>query len=113
MNFYKKAFIFWNFLNFISFYFCYNTGELETKLNYPHYEYKRSSKFEHNFQKNIDKCQAETECLKLESYVLQNCILKCLSKKCYEEIYLADPLEEGEIDQRLNSFKGCYLQDNK
>jgi hypothetical protein len=33
MNFYKKAFIFWNFLNFISFCFCYNTGELETKLN--------------------------------------------------------------------------------
>ena len=83
-------------------------GELNTKLNFPQYAYKRSSKFEHKFQNMLSKCETETECSKYNSFVRQNCLLKCVSKNCYAEIYSFDPLEDGEIDQRLTSFKGCY-----
>ena len=66
------------------------------------------------------------------------CIRECVSPSCYKEIYLFDQvliphwspheisisyifisswgvwlqLEEGEIDVRLNSFKGCFMQRN-
>ncbi|KAK0178601.1 hypothetical protein PV327_007479 [Microctonus hyperodae] len=40
------------------------------------------------------------------------CIRECVSPSCYREIYLFDQLEEGEIDVRLNSFKGCFMQRN-
>jgi hypothetical protein len=84
------------------------TNELNTKLNYPHYSYKHSSKFEHRFQNVLSKCETETDCSKYSTYMRQNCLLKCISRNCYSEIYEFDPLEDGEIDQRLSSFKGCY-----
>ena len=37
----------------------------------------------------------------------QNCILNCISENCYSQIYAWNPLEEGELDLRLNSYKGC------
>ncbi|CAL7947689.1 unnamed protein product [Xylocopa violacea] len=40
------------------------------------------------------------------------CIRECVSPSCYKEIYMFDQLEEGEIDVRLNSFKGCFMQRN-
>lgn len=33
-----------------------------------------------------------------------------MSEFCYNELYGEDELEEGEIDVRLNSFKGCLSQ---
>ena len=30
---------------------------------------------------------------------------QCMSPGCYAEVYCSDPLEEGEIDVRKNSFK--------
>lgn len=87
--------------------------ELSTKFNFPHYAYKRSSKFERKFQNMLTKCESADECVKLQAHELQNCAHKCISKRCYEEIYAFDPLEDGEIDQRLNSFKGCYLTETQ
>jgi hypothetical protein len=46
--------------------------------------------------------------MELGSLERKNCIIKCVSKICYDEIYEFDPLEEGEVDQRALSFKGCY-----
>ena len=31
-------------------------------------------------------------------------------RSCYSEIYSKDELEEGEIDVRLQSFKGCFIE---
>jgi len=43
-----------------------------------------------------------------------NCVRQCMSPGCYAEVYVRDPLEEGEIDVRKNAFKGCFqLQLNK
>lgn len=101
------------FILLINICWCDTNYELDTKLNFPHYSYKRSSKFEHKFQNILNKCESTIECVKFEMHQLQNCALKCISKRCYDEIYAFDPLEEGEIDQRLNSFKGCYLTESQ
>ena len=42
------------------------------------------------------------------------CTLRCLSAKCYDEVYgpPAEELEEGEIDRpRDNSFNRCVKQE--
>mmetsp|Transcript_972 Transcript_972/g.1982 ORF Transcript_972/g.1982 Transcript_972/m.1982 type:complete len:137 (-) Transcript_972:506-916(-) len=39
----------------------------------------------------------------------QNCVYKCLSQACYEEVYSADPIEDGEIDTtRSRQFQQCF-----
>ncbi|XP_017772463.1 PREDICTED: uncharacterized protein LOC108559638 [Nicrophorus vespilloides] len=38
------------------------------------------------------------------------CIRQCISPSCYKDLYQSDLLEEGEVDVRLNSFKGCFIQ---
>ena len=35
---------------------------------------------------------------------------QCISPTCYTILYAQDLLEDGEIDLRLNSFKGCFHQ---
>ena len=35
---------------------------------------------------------------------------QCISPSCYNILYTPDMLEQGEIDVRLNSFKGCFHQ---
>jgi hypothetical protein len=82
----------------------------QTLYSFPNYPYKRSSNFETKFKSHSNRCEFKTDCMNLRanSAKRQNCILKCVSEKCYNEIYMKDPLEEGEIDQRITSFKGCY-----
>ncbi|KAH8971636.1 hypothetical protein BDL97_02G154000 [Sphagnum fallax] len=44
----------------------------------------------------------------------ENCALRCLSPTCYESIYGADPLEEGEIDlHRGRYYKICIRHKGK
>lgn len=60
-------------------------------------------------QKMATKKQCgEVECADVHSDGRDNCILKCTSPACYEEIYAADELEPGEIDnKRSRDFNGC------
>ena len=60
-------------------------------------------------QKMATKKQCgEVECADVHSDGLDNCILKCTSPACYEEIYAADELEPGEIDnKRSRDFNAC------
>ena len=81
------------------------------QFEFPTYTFKKSSQFENRYQMKFRKCEANKECSKLDSMEKQNCVLGCVSNKCYQEIYSFDPLEEGEIDQRLASFKGCISED--
>ena len=38
-----------------------------------------------------------------------NCLNECLSKDCFDAVYAANPLEDGEIDfQRGRDFDTCY-----
>ncbi len=38
----------------------------------------------------------------------ENCMLRCVSPACYDQVYAADPLEEGELDTtRGRLFRNC------
>ena len=78
-----------------------------TKLDFPNYKIIKSPNFESKFKSSSNKCEFKTACSKLNSHEKQNCIHKCMSSKCYKEIYTSNPLEEGELDQRFSSFRGC------
>ncbi len=80
----------------------------------PYYEYKRYSysKKKTNERKirNLKQQCESRECK--EFYGLDNniCVRKCMSEFCYNELYDNDELEEGEIDVRYDSFKGCIIK---
>ncbi len=39
---------------------------------------------------------------------MDNCVLRCVSGRCYEAVYGGDALEEGEIDvKRGRTFRSC------
>jgi hypothetical protein len=80
-----------------------------SSLNYPKYSYKRTSETESQFRMISNRCEYKTECENIYSSMERlNCIHKCMSPICFKEIYASNPLEEGEIDQRYSSFKGCF-----
>lgn len=78
-----------------------------TELKFPKYPYKRHSGLENRFYARFNKCSQTELCLNVDFEEKQNCILQCISEKCYGEIYAWNPLEEGELDLRQNSYKGC------
>ena len=86
--------------------------ELNKKFEFANYPYKKSSHLENKYHSRFNKCNMQTECANFELSARQNCVLKCISAKCYQIIYAPNPLEDGEIDQRLHSFKGCYSEEN-
>ena len=86
--------------------------ELTKTLDFTYYSYKKSSSIENKFRIASNNCQFNTPCADLETLSSQqNCVLSCISKSCYKDVYGKNPLEEGEIDQRISSFKGCYAKD--
>lgn len=87
------------------------SDETATKLEFAKYAYTRSSRVENKLKQLQNSCGTKTECFNVDAIDKQNCILKCISRKCYDEIYASNPLEEGEIDQRYTSFKGCFASD--
>ncbi|XP_075161162.1 uncharacterized protein LOC142233985 [Haematobia irritans] len=79
-------------------------------FHFPEYAYKETSKNEityHDFEVN---CEQHAACENLEGVKRKACVRRCISYSCYQDIYAFDELEEGEIDVRLNSFKGCVIQ---
>ncbi|CAK1590926.1 unnamed protein product [Parnassius mnemosyne] len=74
------------------------------------YQYKDSPKNEMTFREFESACEQSSACSHMNGLPRTRCIRECVSPSCYRELYLSDPLEEGEIDVRLNSFKGCFIQ---
>lgn len=54
-------------------------------------------------------CETIT-CQGFVGFELTKCTRKCISQFCYNELYAWDELEQGEIDVRLTSFKGCVVK---
>ena len=79
-------------------------------LNFKKYNYRYATLVENKLKSMTKKCETNTYCSELELNERQNCILKCLSLPCYEELYGDNPLEEGEFDIRYISFKGCFAE---
>lgn len=72
------------------------------------YRKKRDDK---RYKTARQRCEVgDTRCQGLWGPEHTRCIRLCMSEFCYNELYGEDELEEGEIDVRLNSFKGCLSQ---
>lgn len=83
-------------------------------LDYKKYDYHYTTLVENKIRISLKQCETSIYCVNLEEHKHRNCVLKCISPKCYDDIYMNNPLEEGEFDIRYVSFKGCMLdQHNK
>ncbi|XP_044743637.1 uncharacterized protein LOC123305867 [Chrysoperla carnea] len=79
-------------------------------FSFPEFPYKDTSKNEMKFHEFESACEQAATCRQLNGVAKIRCIRECVSPSCYRDIYQSDQLEEGEIDVRLNSFKGCFVQ---
>ena len=53
-----------------------------------------------------------TKCAHLYQMENMNCVNKCLSSDCYEQVYKDRPLEDGEINTLLErQFKSCHRKE--
>ena len=64
---------------------------------------------------NVKRVACEKEiCKDFNIDTNMNCVNKCLSEKCYTEIYEKMPLEDGEIDSvRSKQFISCSRKDSR
>eukprot|EP01031_Cornospumella_fuschlensis_P038593 gene38593-46918_t len=52
------------------------------------------------------------DCSHLVPEEAYNCVNKCTSEKCYDEVYKDNPLEDGEIDNARNrAFLSCLREE--
>ena len=72
-----------------------------------------AAKFDKLWRAKKVECE-QTVCLGqviAESY---NCVNKCTSAKCYEDIYEKYPLEDGEVDvRRSQEFSTCMRKEQR
>jgi len=55
-----------------------------------------------------------SQCSHLVPEEAYNCVNECLSPGCFDEIYAADPLEDGEIDrERSKRYLTCVRLEAK
>ncbi|KAI5696819.1 hypothetical protein M8J76_013980 [Diaphorina citri] len=87
-----------------------SAGSKITQFVFPEFPYKDSSKQELMFHEYESACEQSPQCVHLKALNRVRCVRECVSPSCYMDIYQKDPLEEGEVDVRLNSFKGCFIQ---
>lgn len=59
------------------------------------------------------KTQCElNDCKQFKPYENDNCVNRCISEACYQQIYGAQPLEDGEFDNvRSRTFTQCLRQE--
>merc|ERR1712025_1061225 len=81
-------------------------------IYFPYYETRKNEALFREYQK---ACEQSPSCWpdnvdSLSTVEITNCVRQCISPPCFQQVYEKDPLEEGEIDVRLNSFKGCFHQ---
>jgi len=73
----------------------------------------RNTKLERDFKARRAGCEANVRggsapCGGTSEIERENCVLRCISTKCYGDFYAEDPLEEGEIDTRQGTrFRSC------
>lgn len=80
------------------------------QYEFKRYPYKKKQKNQERRIKTLRaQCEARGHCNGLAPLDAVACIRSCMSLDCYNQLYAHDPFEEGEIDQRYNSFRGCIL----
>ncbi|XP_045615295.1 uncharacterized protein [Procambarus clarkii] len=78
--------------------------------SFTQFPYKESVANEKVWSEYEVACAQSPRCLELRGVHHTRCVRQCVSPSCYLDIYIHDELEEGEIDVRLASFKGCFLK---
>ncbi|XP_076062737.1 uncharacterized protein LOC143037935 [Oratosquilla oratoria] len=78
--------------------------------DFKEFPYKESVVNEKTWAEYESACSQSPRCLTLHGIEHTRCVRECVSPSCYIDIYQHDELEEGEIDVRLSSFKGCFIQ---
>ncbi|XP_060517007.1 uncharacterized protein LOC132696283 [Cylas formicarius] len=76
--------------------------------SFTEFPYKETNKNEIMYREIEAAC--ERGCLGRNRVSKVLCIRQCISPSCYRDLYQSDLLEEGEVDVRFNSFKGCFIQ---
>lgn len=88
---------------------CFNA----TSFKFVEFPYKETKKNEIIFGEFEAACMQSNTCSAKKGLENIQCVRECISPPCYAAIYKSDELEEGEIDIRLTSFKGCFIQRSK
>jgi hypothetical protein len=64
-------------------------------FNFKRYSFKRKPKFERPYRNQEKQCQESPECMNLTGLEKVKCARMCVSKACYDEIYLFDEVIPG------------------
>ncbi|XP_066254889.1 uncharacterized protein [Euwallacea similis] len=95
-------------ISIVSCVFAVQSTDGKVTYTFPEFPYKESKKNEGTYREVEAAC--EKGCLGKSDLSKVNCVRQCVSPSCYRDLYQQDFLEEGEVDVRLNSFKGCFIQ---
>ncbi|KAK6638425.1 hypothetical protein RUM44_008854 [Polyplax serrata] len=87
-----------------------NCKEDKVVYKFQEFFYKGNTKNEIAFREFESACEQSPDCISEVGPARSACVQRCISPSCHQDLYGDDPLEEGEIDVRLNSFKGCFVQ---
>lgn len=109
---------------------CATEESAKVTFQFPEFDYKETYKNVRKWMKNLitiakctslqelsykefeSACKQTDACIDMDTGSMERlkCVRECISPSCYREIYRINELEEGEIDVRLQSFKGCFVQ---
>lgn len=78
-------------------------------FRYKHYTFRKKQRQAKRYFPLEKDCETKT-CQGFVGLELTKCTRQCISQLCYNELYAWDELEQGEIDVRLTSFKGCVVK---
>ncbi|KAF0745472.1 hypothetical protein Ae201684_000486 [Aphanomyces euteiches] len=71
----------------------------------------RHSRVDRVWRMQKKRCE-ENECREFNSMTNMNCVHQCISSTCFDKIYAAEPLEDGEVDDyRFNKYLICIRDD--
>jgi hypothetical protein len=75
---------------------------------------KRHQRGERELTLMRQSCQEDTECNQLILEESMNCVLSCISERCFDQFYGDNRLEDGEIDVgRLRDFEKCVREERR
>ena len=75
---------------------------------------KRRTSQDKDYREAYGVCEAEqNKCGQIKPETAKPpCVLRCMSAKCYQQIYGQDELEEGELDYtRRREYKTCFRKE--
>eukprot|EP00611_Tribonema_gayanum_P006001 TRINITY_DN1524_c2_g2_i1.p1 TRINITY_DN1524_c2_g2~~TRINITY_DN1524_c2_g2_i1.p1 ORF type:complete len:118 (-),score=32.75 TRINITY_DN1524_c2_g2_i1:111-431(-) len=78
-----------------------------------HAKANAKSKSDRKLRERTRICESAA-CAAFPQYENMNCVNACISTACYETIYAAEPLEDGEVDpQRTKLFNTCFRNEQR